>query len=122
MDSVTVSISIEAPPQAVLEILGDPSRLPLWAPGFAKSVAREDGEWVVDTGERVVRRHIPVDRARGTVDFLAAENARRGLFTRAVANGDGTELTFTFVGDGSDEQRTILSGELATLKSLCEGA
>ena len=122
MDSVTVSISIEVPPQAVLEILGDPGRLPTWAPGFAKSVARKGDEWVVDTGERVVRRHIPVDQVRGTVDFLAEPGANHGLFTRVVGNGDGSELTFTFVGDGSDEQRAILAGELATLKQLCESA
>jgi uncharacterized protein YndB with AHSA1/START domain len=122
MDSVTASISIEAPPRAVLEVLGDPERLPAWAPGFAKSVRKEEGEWVVDTGERAVRRHIPVDHARGTVDFLATPDATRGLFTRAVPNGDGTELTFTFVGDGSEEQRAILESELRTLKALSESS
>lgn len=120
MDSVTTSISIEAPPERVLALLGDPRMLPEWAPGFARAVRADGDGWIVDTGAREVRRHIPVSREQGTVDFLAAAGAGHGLFTRVVGNGDGSELTFTFVGDGSQEQRAILAGELATLKRLCE--
>jgi polyketide cyclase/dehydrase/lipid transport protein len=120
MDSVTASISIEAPPERVLSLLGDPRLLPEWAPGFARAVRADGDGWIVDTGERELRRHIPVSREHGTVDFLASPGASRGLFTRVVGNGDGSELTFTFVGDGSQEQQAILAGELATLKRLCE--
>ena len=120
MDSVTQTISIDAPPDAVLAVVGDARNLPRWAPGFARSV-RADGEgWIVDTGEREVRRHIPVSREHGTVDFLARPGAPHGLFTRVVGNGDGSQLTFVFVGDGSEQQRTILATELETLKRLCE--
>ena len=120
MDSVTQTISIDAPPDAVLAVVGDARNLPRWAPGFARSV-RADGEgWIVDTGEREVRRHIPVSREHGTVDFLARPGAPHGLFTRVVGNGDGSQLTFVFVGDGSEQQRTILAAELETLKRLCE--
>jgi uncharacterized protein YndB with AHSA1/START domain len=122
MDSVTLSISIAAPPQAVLDILGDPLQLPTWAPGFAKSVRRDGDQWIVGNGDREITRHIPVSREVGTVDFLAESGAAHGLFTRVVGNGDGSELTFTFVGDGSDEQRAILAGELATLKTMCEAS
>src|ERR1700754_4684722 len=104
MDSVTQTISIDAPPDAVLAVVGDARNLPRWAPGFARSV-RADGEgWIVDTGEREVRRHIPVSREHGTVDFLARPGAPHGLFTRVVGNGDGSQLTFVFVGDGSEQQ------------------
>src|SRR6478736_2985205 len=48
--SVTSSISIQATPDAVLDLVGDAHALPRWAPGFAQSV-RADGEhWIVDTG------------------------------------------------------------------------
>src|SRR5690349_2399112 len=71
MDTVTQSISIAAPPPAVLDILGDPLRLPEWAPGFSKTVRRDGDRWIVGNGEREVTRHIPVSREHGTVDFLA---------------------------------------------------
>jgi hypothetical protein len=122
MESVTQSISIAAAPQAVLDILGEPLQLPTWAPGFSKSVRRDGDQWLVDVGEREITRHIPVSREFGTVDFVAKPGAAHGLFTRVVGNGDGSELTFVFVGDGSDEQRAILAGELAALKELCERA
>jgi uncharacterized protein YndB with AHSA1/START domain len=122
-ESVTQTISIEAPPEAVLDLVGDPRNLPRWAPGFARAV-REDGDgWIVDTGSGELRRHIPVSRAHGTVDYLAAPGARRGLFTRVVPNGDGSQLTFTFVlADGVDPeaQIAILRSELDAVKRLCE--
>jgi uncharacterized protein YndB with AHSA1/START domain len=123
-DSVTETIAIDAPPDAVLELVGDPRNLPRWAPGFARAV-REDGDgWIVDTaGGGELRRHIPVSREQGTVDYLAAPGAQRGLFTRVVPNGDGSQLTFTFVlADGVDPEatRAILVSELEAVKRLCE--
>jgi hypothetical protein len=52
--------------------------------------------------------------------FAIEAGASHGLFTRVVANGDGSELTFTFIGDASEEQRAILAVELQTVRSLCE--
>ena len=122
-ESVTQTIAIDAPPDAVLDLVGDPRNLPSWAPGFAIAV-REDGDgWVVTTGQGDVRRHIPVSREHGTVDYLAAPEATRGLFTRVVPNGDGSQLTFTFVlADGVDPEATreILRSELEAVKRLTE--
>jgi hypothetical protein len=122
-DSVTETISIDAPPDTVLDLVGDPNNLPSWAPGFAKAV-REDGDgWIVDTGSAELRRHIPVSREQGTVDYLAGPGATRGLFTRVVPNGDGSQLTFTFVlADGVDPEatRAILRSELEAVRRLCE--
>jgi polyketide cyclase/dehydrase/lipid transport protein len=121
--SVTETIAIAAPPETVLDLVGDPRNLPRWAPGFAQAV-REDGDgWIVDTGSAELRRHIPVSRESGTVDFLAKPGAGRGLFTRVVPNGDGSQLTFTFVladGVDPDAQRAILQSELEAVKRLCE--
>jgi hypothetical protein len=122
-ESVTRTIAIEAPPGTVLDLVGDPRNLPRWAPGFAQAV-REDGDgWIVDAGSAELRRHIPVSREHGTVDYLSAPGATRGLFTRVVPNGDGSQLTFTFVlADGVDPEATaaILVSELAAVKRLCE--
>jgi carbon monoxide dehydrogenase subunit G len=121
MNSVTQTIAIDAPPDAVVDFVGDLRNLPRWAPGFARSVRADGDGWIVDTGEREIRRHIPVSREHGTVDFVAEPGAAHGLFTRVVGNGDGSQLTFTFVGDGSEHQRAILAGELETIRSLLEG-
>jgi hypothetical protein len=122
-ESVTQTIAIDAPPETVLDLVGDPRNLPRWAPGFAKAIREEGDGWIVDTGSAELRRHIPVSRENGTVDYLAKPGARRGLFTRVVPNGDGSQLTFTFVlADGVDPeaQRAILQSELEAVKRLCE--
>ena len=122
-NSVTETISIAAPPETVLDLVGDPNRLPSWAPGFASAV-REDGDgWIVTTSQGEVRRHIPVSREHGTVDYLAEPGARLGLFTRVVPNGDGSQLTFTFVIPADRDQKetaAILRSELDAVKRLCE--
>src|SRR3954451_23566312 len=123
-ESVTETISIAAPPDAVLDLVGDPRNLPRWAPGFARAVRADGDGWIVETaGGGEVRRHIPVSREHGTGASLAEPGARRGLFTRVVPNGDGSQLTFTFVlADGVDPEATeaILVSELEADKRLCE--
>jgi hypothetical protein len=121
--SVTETLSIDAPPDAILDLVGDPTNLPRWAPGFASAVRADGDGWIVTTGSGEVRRHIPVSREHGTIDYLAAPGATRGLFTRVVPNGDGSQLTFTFVlADGVDPEATreILRSELDAVRRLCE--
>jgi len=122
-ESVTQTISIDAPPETVLDLVGDPRNLPSWAPGFASAV-REDGDgWVVTTSQGDVRRHIPVSREHGTVDYLAEPGARLGLFTRVIPSGGGSHLTFTFVipaDRDAEETAAILRSELEAVKRLCE--
>jgi hypothetical protein len=120
MNSLTQTLSIDASPDTVLDLLGDPLKLPRWAPGFARSVRADGDGWIVDSGGTEIRRHVPVSREHGTVDFLSAPGAGRGLFTRVVANGDGSQLTFTIVAPDVEGQREILAGELETVRSLCE--
>ena len=121
--SVTQTISIDAPPETILDLVGDPRNLPRWAPGFASAV-REDGDgWIVTTGQGDVRRHIPVSREHGTVDYLSEPGATLGLFTRVVPSGDGSHVTFTFVipkDRDAEETAAILRSELDAVKRLCE--
>jgi hypothetical protein len=120
--SETRSISIPAPPDAVLDFVGDARTLPDWTPAFARAV-RADGEhWLVDTGAGETRIDLRVSRERGTVDIVSASDPRRGVFTRAVSNGDGSEYLFTqfFADDVSDEavarQVAVVEGELRTVR------
>jgi hypothetical protein len=73
----TKSISIEAKPQDVLALVGNPRNLPRWAPKFAPAIRPDGPAWVVGTGEDSQRIVVRVSRDHGTVDFLAA-NAPEG--------------------------------------------
>ena len=124
--SVTRSISIQAPPSAVLDLVGDAHALPRWAPGFARSV-RADGEhWIVDTGAGEARVDLRVSRERGTMDIVAADQPGRGVFTRVLANGDGCEYLFTQFFPASvpeaavQAQVEVVEGELETVRQLVE--
>jgi uncharacterized protein YndB with AHSA1/START domain len=124
--SVTRSISIQAPPSAVLDVVADARTLPDWAPGFARSVRPEGSHWIVDTGAGEALIDLAVSRERGTVDIVSVEEPRRGVFTRVLANGDGSEYLFTqFFPDSAtdaDVQRqvAVVEGELETVRRLIE--
>src|SRR3954452_3526301 len=124
--SVTRSISIQAPPTAVLDVVGDARALPRWAPGFARAVRADGSRWIVDTGAGEARIDVSVSRERGSVDIVSADDPRRGVFTRVLANGDGSEYLFTqFFPDSAtdaDVQRqvAVVEGELETVRRLSE--
>jgi Polyketide cyclase / dehydrase and lipid transport len=126
--SDTQTISIDAPPAAVLSVVGDPARLPAWAPDFARAVRRHGEGWVVDTGAGELHIDVRVSRELRTVDFLAAGLAAGveiGAFSRVVPNGAGSVYIFTqFLGpdDDLDHRRAVVAGELQTVRRLCEEA
>jgi hypothetical protein len=122
----TRSISIQAPPDTVLDFVGDARTLPRWAPGFARAV-RPDGEhWLVDTGAGERRIALRVSRERGTADIVSATDPRVGVFTRVLSNGEGSEYLFTqFFPEGTSEeaiarQVAVVEGELRTVRDACE--
>ena len=51
----TVSTSIVASPEAVYKHAADPSNLPVWAPGFVKSIGKRGNEWIAETSLGEVR-------------------------------------------------------------------
>jgi hypothetical protein len=124
----TRSISIAAPPEAVVALVGDARRLPDWAPAFASSVAPEGGGWRIGSGEGSFTIAVEVSPERGTVDLVSTANRRRGGFLRAIPNGGGSELLFTLLfPEGTDAaavdaQMATVEGELASVRSLCEAA
>src|SRR4051794_3529999 len=66
----TRSISIQAPPATVLDVVGDARTLPRWAPNFAESVRAEGDYWRVND-ELLI--NLRVERELGTVDILRVE-------------------------------------------------
>ncbi len=78
MRSDTRTITIHARPQDVFAIIAEPSALPRWAIGFAKSVALIDDGWTVELagGTRVPIRYVTSPEL-GVVDRAAPEPDQR---------------------------------------------
>jgi hypothetical protein len=127
--SDTQSISIDAPREAVLALVSDPTAFPRWASGFARAVRVDGPDWLVETVEGEVRLRVRVSPEHGTVDYLVAAalpDAEIGAFSRVVPNGRGCAYVVTrFLPDGMsatelDDERAVLAVELQTVRALCE--
>ncbi|ADB31036.1 conserved hypothetical protein [Kribbella flavida DSM 17836] len=125
----TRSISVQAPPAAVLDLVADPRNLPRWAPGLGDSVhADGDDHWLIRNGTSTTRMIVRVAREQGTVDMLSADDPRLGAFTRVLPNGDGSEYQFSMLFPDSvpepavQEQLTVVEAELEAVRTLCEAA
>ncbi len=128
----TRSISIDAPPSVVLDVISDPMTLPQRAPEFARGGVWPDGDaWIVDTIAGQARFRLRVCREAGTVDLLAEkqpEVGERGTFSRVIANGAGSEYLLTlFFGDAMSteaitRQMALIDQELERVKTMAEAA
>ncbi len=126
--AVTRAIAIAAPPARVFALVSDPTTMPRYAPGFARSVKPEGTGWIAETARGTLRVERTLDAGAGTADFRlrSADGRENALFTRVVPIGTGSELVFTLQlpGLASDAdaaaQGEILEQELAALKALCE--
>jgi len=124
--SKTRTISIDATPDAVLNVVADPYRLPSWAPNFARAVRPAGDDWLIQSVGAEALITVRVSRDQGTLDLLAARDHRRGAFSRVLPNGDGSEYIFTlFFSRGTEEtaiaaQMAIVDVELQTVRSLSE--
>jgi hypothetical protein len=122
----TRSISIAAPPEAVLAVVGDPYRLPDWAPAFATAVEPEGDHWLIGSGDAQFPIAVRVSREHGTVDLVSTTDPTRGAFTRVVHNQDGSEYLFTLsFPTGTDPeairaQMETVETELETVRTLVE--
>lgn len=122
----TRSISVAAPPSTVVALLGDPQRLPEWAPGFAAGL-RPDGSggWLIATGGTPEPLEFRVAAGPGTVDLVRPHDRTAGAFIRAIPNRDGSEVVFTLLFPASvpepaiAAQMTVVEDELATVRDLC---
>ncbi len=122
----TRSISIAAPPEAVLAVVGDPYRLPDWAPGFATAVAPHGDDWLIGSGDAQFAITVRVSAEHGTVDLLRPDNATFGARMRVLHNHAGSELVFTLVFPAGVDPEAIraqmetVEGELETVRALVE--
>jgi hypothetical protein len=125
-----ISITLRRLPDEVYAFVVNPENLPRWAKGLSGSIREIDGEWVADSPMGKVKVRFAPRNSFGVLDhdvvLESGITVRNPL--RVVANGDGSELTFTlFKRPGmTEEEFTADAGavarDLEALKALLEAA
>ncbi|PWJ48827.1 Polyketide cyclase / dehydrase and lipid transport [Quadrisphaera granulorum] len=124
-----LTCSIEAPPERVVALAGDPAQLPRWASGLAAGVREEGGRWFTDSpmGRVEVAFTGPLEAGVLDHDVTLPDGTVVHNPLRVLANGTGSEVVFTlFHRDGVSEEdfRTdaeLVRSDLARLAALLEG-
>ena len=124
----TVSVSISASPKQVYEFAANPANLPKWAPGFVKSIANRDGQWVAETTMGEVTFAFAEQNSFGILDHGVTLQSGESFFNpmRVVANGQGSEVLFTLFRHAPmteaefDRDATVVLGDLEKLKAVIE--
>ena len=123
--TVTGSIETDANPEAILEVLSDPRRLPKWAPGFADRIETDEtGRWNVTKGDKTFPIDVVEVASARTVDYLreVAPGKKAGAFIRVLPRlrgGSVIVMTLPIVpGTSAEETTAILDDELQALTRL----
>lgn len=127
--AITISVSINAPPETVYAYASDPTHLPSWAPGFARSVRRDGHRWIVETREGSVLVEFAGPNDFGVLDHRVCNDDGLDFESRmrVVSNGDGSEVLFTLfrsdgmAADAFEADRLAVESDLHRLKEVLEG-
>ena len=125
-----ISATIERSPAEVYAFAAKPENLPQWAAGLSGAIERVGGEWVAASPMGKVTVRFAEPNSLGVLDHdvtlpsgLTVHNPMR-----VVANGSGSEVTFTLFKrpDVSDEafaaDASAVTRDLATLKRVLESS
>jgi hypothetical protein len=135
--SRVVSVGVERPLETVARFLAEPRNFPRWASGLAGGLSPEHelgeaggepGRWVVDSPQGRVTLRFSPPNAFGVADHWVHLPDATVVYVplRAVANGDGTEVSLTlFRLPGMDAARFDADADwvrrdLAALKRVLE--
>ena len=124
--TVTRTIDVDAAPERVLEAIGDPRRIPDWAPAFADSIEKTEIGWTAIKDNHQFSIRIAIDPATGCFDILReiAPGEQGGLFMRVLPRpgaGSVVVATIPIVPTSSPERTSsILADELDRIATaLC---
>ncbi len=94
----TVSVGIDVDPQTVYGYASDPANLPVWAPGFVKSMEKKGGHWLAETTLGQVRFRFAPANEFGVLDHdVESTGGTVHNPMRVVPNGAGSEVLFTLI-------------------------
>lgn len=94
----TVSVGIAVEPAKVYAFTADPANLPLWAPGFVKSIEQRGASWIAQTSLGEVAFRFAPSNDLGVLDHDV--ELPEGTFhnpMRVIPNGAGSEVLFTLL-------------------------
>ncbi len=125
-----ISVYIDRRPAEVYEFASDPSNLPRWAAGLARSEVRKDGDaWVADAPFGKVRVRFERSGTPSVSWIMTSSWSRASQIhnpMRVVPNGEGSECVFTLMrrpGMSDAEfarDKAAVENDLKTLKNLLE--
>ena len=127
--STTLSVTIEADPSAVYDLVSHPEHLPRWATTFVRGIRQAGDQWVLDTPYGPHTLRLAPRNAFGVLDHYVGPPDRPEVYVpmRVVPNGGGSEVFFTlFRQPGmTDAQyaadRALVRQDLDSLKRVMEG-
>jgi len=125
----TVSVGIPLEPKAVYAYASDPANLPIWAPGFVKSIEKRGAGWAAQTTLGQVTFRFAAANDFGVLDHdveLPSGTVHNAM--RVVPNGAGSEVLFTLIqfpgiSDAQFQQdMDTVRADLNKLRTLLERA
>jgi hypothetical protein len=124
-----ISVSIARRPAEVYAFAADPRNLPRWASGLARSTVTRDGDgWVADSPMGKIQVRFAERNEFGVLDHDVRLESGVTVHNpmRVVANGEGSEFTFTLIRRAgmSDAEFAVdaaaVERDLRTLRDLLE--
>ncbi|WP_034299798.1 SRPBCC family protein [Herbaspirillum sp. RV1423] len=128
LPSRVLHIAIARSVQDVYRFASDPENMPKWASGLGRGIRHVDGKWYADTPEGKLEVRFAPANDFGVLDHEVVLPSGASVFIpmRAVANGDGCELTFVLFRQPEmseekfDEDAAWVTRDLEALKALLE--
>jgi len=128
LQSRTLSVSINCPPDRVYAFVSNPENLPEWAAGLCKSVRKSDAGWIVETTQGPMNLRFAEKNDLGVLDHYVSPAPGVEVYVpmRVLPNGSGSELLFTLfqlpgMSDGKfAEDAGLVTRDLETLKAMLE--
>ncbi|OGS90335.1 MAG: polyketide cyclase [Gallionellales bacterium GWA2_60_18] len=128
MKSRTVSVSIALPPAQVYDFTANPENLPRWAPAFCRSIAYENGEWIIQSPDGPAAIRFTERNAYGILDHSVRLPSSQEIRVpmRVIPNGEGSEVCLTlFQAPGMTEEQfaedaRLVGSDLHNLKRVLE--
>jgi hypothetical protein len=94
----TVSVGIAVDPKTVYAYASDPANMPLWAPGFVKTIEKQGESWIAQTSLGQVAFRFAPTNDLGVLDHdVHLPNGPVHNPMRVIPNGEGSEVLFTLI-------------------------
>lgn len=124
----TITVPIACSASYVYDFASNPANLPLWAPGFCRSVHREDSRWIAETTIGSIEIQFVERNALGVLDHWVKLASGEKFFNpmRVVPIDANSAVIFTLVQppDMFDEKFAedieTVTRDLETLKGILE--